>query len=84
MSKAIGLKTTNSILNLEDVKLEDEYKEKMIKELKDKNDSLMAKEIEEYIEDSMKKMFKEIEELRANYQVQIQELIGKRNILIIF
>ena len=62
---------------MEDVKLEDEYKEKMIKELKDKNDSLMAKEIEEYIEESMKKMFKDIEELRANYQVQIQELIGR-------
>jgi hypothetical protein len=61
---------------MEDIKLEDEYKQKMIKELKDKNDSLMAKEIEEYIEKSMKKMFKEIEDLRENSNIQIQELIG--------
>ena len=67
----------NSVLNMEGVKLEDEYKEKILQELKDKNDSLMAKEIEDYIEDSMKKMYTEIEELRGNYQVQIQELIGK-------
>ena len=61
---------------MEDVKLEDEYKEKMIKEIKEKNDSLMTKEIEDYIDESMKKMYNEMEELKENYQVQIQELIG--------
>ena len=61
---------------MEDVKLEDEYKEKIIKEIKEKNESLMTKEIEDYIDESMKKMYNEMEELKESYQVQIQELIS--------
>ena len=53
------------------------YKEKIIKEIQEKNESMMTKEIEEYIEESMKKMYSEMDEIKISYEDSIQEAMGK-------
>jgi len=55
-----------------------------MREIKEKNDSLMTKEIEEYIEESMKKMYDEIDEIKKSYEDSIREAIGKNNLLRIY
>jgi len=44
--------------------------------MKEKNESMMTKEIEEYIEESMKKMYAEMDEIKLSYEDSINEAKG--------
>lgn len=69
---------------MENIQIDDLiYKEKIMKEIHEKNESLMAKEIEEYIEESMKKMYAEMDEIKLSYEDSINEAIGKLKIFMI-
>lgn len=46
--------------------------------MKEKNESMMTKEIEEYIEESMKKMYVEMDVIKLSYEESINEAIGIR------
>ncbi len=80
-----GSKRESKILSIENIKIDDMiYKEKIIKEIQEKNESMMAKEIEEYIEESMKKMYTEMDEIKLSYEDSIREAFGNILIIILF
>lgn len=85
IEKKRSSKRESKILSMDDIKIDDMiYKEKIIREIQEKNESLMAKEIEEYIEESMKKMYAEMDEIKSSYEDSIKEAIGNYNNLLIF
>ena len=72
-----GSRRESKLLSMENIKIDDMiYKEKIIKEIQEKNESMMAKEIEEYIEESMKKMYAEMDEIKSSYEDSIKEALG--------
>lgn len=73
-----GSKRESKLLSIDNIQIDDMiYKEKIMKEIQEKNESMMAKEIEEYIEESMKKMYAEMDEIKASYDDSIKEALGK-------
>lgn len=70
-------KRESYLLNMNNIQIDDKiYKEMIIKELQEKNDSLMAKEIDEYVEHSMKRMYNEMDEIKKQYEESIKEALG--------
>ena len=63
---------------LEDIHVDNDiYKEEIIRQIEEKNKSLMEKEIEEFLEKKMKEMNHELDEIKKSFSVSIKEAEGK-------